>query len=144
MKISSVSNDSKTLQTGKEGLKSRFYVWYDTRCITDSYESKLLKDTNILNIYRTSPSAFKSVNSNVPFSALNVVDYLRSCIFEQLRKKGAHCTPSFRVVHAQQSFVFDAHGTWRTNEKLKSSDVIDMGMIDSYEELCCIIISFKT
>ena len=144
MKISSVSNDSKTLQTGKEGLKSRFYVWYDTRCITDSYESKLLKDTNILNIYRTSPSAFKSVNSNVPFSALNVVDYLRSCIFEQLRKKGAHCTPSFRVVHAQQSHVFDAQGTQRANEKLKSSDARDIGMIDGYEELYCTIISFKT
>ena len=125
-------------------MKSRFYVWYDTRCITDSYESKLLKDTDILNIYRTSPSAFKSVNSNVPFSALNVADYLRSCIFEQLRKKGAHCTPSFRVVQSQQSFVFDAHGTWRAKEKLKSSDAIDMGMIDSYEELCCISISFKT
>ena len=144
MKISSVSNDSKTLQTGKEGLKSRFYVWYDTRCITDSYESKLLKDTNILNIYRTSPSAFKSVNSNVPFSALNVAEYLRSCVFEHLRKKGALCTPSFRVVQAQQSHVFDAQGTQRANEKLKSSDAIDMGMIDSYEELCCIIISFKT
>ena len=66
-------NDSfEPISKTKEGSKSRFYVWYDTRCITDSYESKLLKDTNILNIYRTSPSAFKSVNSNVPFSALNV------------------------------------------------------------------------
>ena len=43
-----------------------------------------------------------------------------------------------------KSHVFGAHGTWRANEKLKSSDAIDMGMIDSYEELCCIIISFKT
>ena len=125
-------------------MKSRFNVLYDIRCITDSYESKLLKDTDMLNIYRTSSRAIKSVNINVPFSALNVVDYLRSCIFEQLRKKGAHCTPSFRVVQSQQSFVFDAHGTWRAKEKLKSSDAIDMGMIDSYEELCCIIISFKT
>ena len=39
----------------KEGSKSRFYVWYNTRCITDSYESKLLKDTDMFNIYRTSP-----------------------------------------------------------------------------------------
>ena len=55
----------------------------------------------MLNIYRTSSRAIKSVNSNVPFSALNVAEYLRSCIFEHLRKKGALCTLSFRVVHAQ-------------------------------------------
>ena len=128
----------------KEGSKSRFYVWYNTRCITDSYESKLLKDTDMLNIYRTSPRAIESVTSNVPFSAVNVAEYLRSCIFEHLRKKGAPCTPSFRVVKAQQSHVFDARGTRRANEKLKSSDAIDIGMIDSYEDLCCISISFKT
>ncbi len=125
-------------------MKSRFNVLYDIRCITDSYESKLLKDTDMLNIYRTSSRAIKSVNINVPFSALNVAEYLRSCIFEHLRKKGALCTPSFRVVHAQQSHVFDARGTRRANEKLKSSDAIDIGMIDGYEELYCIIISFKT
>jgi len=98
----------------------------------------------MLNIYRTSSRAIKSVNINVPFSALNVAEYLRSCIFEHLRKKGALCTPSFRVVHAQHSHVFDARGTRRANEKLKSSDAIDIGMIDGYEELYCIIISFKT
>ena len=98
----------------------------------------------MLNIYRTSSRAIKSVNIIVPFSALNVAEYLRSCIFEHLRKKGALCTPSFRVVHAQHSHVFDARGTRRANEKLKSSDAIDMGMIDGYEELYCIIISFKT
>ena len=69
---------------------------------------------------------------------------LRSCIFEDLRKKDALCTPLFRVVKAQQSHVFDAQGTRRANEKLKSSDAIDMGMLDSYEELYCVIISFKT
>ena len=84
------------------------------------------------------------MNSNVPFSALNVAEYLRSCIFEHLRKKGALCTPSFRVVKTQQSHVFDARGTRRANEKLKSSDAIDMGMLESYGELCSIIISFKT
>ena len=89
----------------------------------------------MLNIYRTSSRAIKSVNINVPFSALNVAEYLRSCIFEHLRKKGALCTPSFRVVHAQHSHVFDARGTRRANEKLKSSDTIDIGMIDGYEEL---------
>ena len=125
-------------------MKSRFNVLYDIRCITDSYESKLLKDTDMLNIYRTSSRAIKPVNINVPFSALNVAEYLRSCIFEHLRKKGALCTPSFRVVHAQHSHVFDARGTRRANEKLKSSDAIDIGMIDGYEELYCIIISFKT
>ena len=98
----------------------------------------------MLNIYRTSSRAIKSVNINVPFSALNVAEYLRSCIFEHLRKKGALCTPSFRAVHAQHSHVFDARGTRRANEKLKSSDAIDIGMIDGYEELYCIIISFKT
>ena len=98
----------------------------------------------MLNIYRTSPRAIKSVTSNVPFSAVNVAEYLRSCIFEHLRKKGAPCTPSFRVVKAQQSHVFDARGTRRANEKLKSSDARDIGMIDGYEELYCTIISFKT
>ena len=98
----------------------------------------------MLNIYRTSSRAIKSVNINVPFSALNVAEYLRSCVFEHLRKKGALCTPSFRVVHAQQSHVFDAQGTQRANEKLKSSDARDIGMIDGYEELYCTIISFKT
>ena len=98
----------------------------------------------MLNIYRTSSRAFKSVISNVPFSALNVAEYLRSCIFEHLRKKGAHCTPSYRVVKTQQSHVFDARGTRRANEKLKSSDAIDIGMIDGYKELYCTIISLKT
>ena len=98
----------------------------------------------MLNIYRTSPRAIKSVTSNVPFSPVNVAEYLRSCIFEHLRKKGARCTPSFRVVKAQQSHVFDARGTRRANEKLESSDARDIGMIDGYEELYCTIISFKT
>jgi len=69
---------------------------------------------------------------------------LKSCIFEQIFKNGTLCTPSFRVVKSHQSHVFDAQGTQRANEKLKSSDAIDMGMLDSYEELYCIIISFKT